>query len=381
MRIPMFFAVVALFALPAAAEDVCAMGKVGSLRICQKSCNDGDMEACTTLGILLYEGRDGAAIDTTRAVTYWRRACQLSNFLACARLGRAEATGVGTAKNLGSARRYLQQACDAGESVACAWYGGMLLDPAGGVPADPERAKALFEANCTGDIKAGCVPLGLLYERGFKGRIVADPARALSYFMESCTATEVEGCAHAGRLHLEGRGTPKDPAAAVGLFQRACGMNDPRSCTELGKLHRDGLAGVDVDGDRARALFDDACRKGEQHACVQLGWMHLYGRQGLNEDPLAAFSRFNAACEAGEASGCSSAGWMLAVKVEKRKFNPKASPKERAAFAKNKTLLEMRRQLPANKGQGLALVQRGCSGGDTKGCERMKTVGQWAVDE
>lgn len=354
--------VVASFALPALAEEVCEPGKVGAFRICQAQCNDGDQAACTTLGVMLFHGTDGASANPPRAASLWDKACKLTDVDACAWLGYARMTGRGLPKNTASAQRTLHETCSAGLPRACVWLGLLHLGTVGGVPPNPQKAKQLFEAACEGPVLDGCVPLGRMYESGAKGIVEKDPGRSMSLYMKVCQGSDVRGCPDAGRLHLHGIGTRKDPRTALGLFQKGCALKDPRSCTELGKVYRDGNeeAGVEADVDRARATFSEACSAQEQLACVQLGWLHYRGAAGIPTDQMGAMGLFTRACEAGEPEGCTAAGWALG----------RSSTKKELA---DQNLRKVRRDDTGAR----VFLQRGCGGAHARACELLTTFGQW----
>ncbi|HWM87626.1 MAG TPA: tetratricopeptide repeat protein, partial [Kofleriaceae bacterium] len=109
--------------------------------------------------------------------------------------------------------------CDEGKLESCRAL-GVIHAEGTGVPADPARARALYEKACTGKLAKACNNLGLIYASGIG--VAADPARAATLYRTACDGGDPLGCRNLGLMLVEGRGVPADPAAAAALFEKSC---------------------------------------------------------------------------------------------------------------------------------------------------------------
>lgn len=104
-------------------------------------------------------------------------------------LGAAAGATSSAAQN--STERLYQQACDAGDMIACNVF-GLMYEAGEDVPANAARAASLYERACEGGEPVGCTNVGILSEAG-RG-VERDLARAAGFYRVACEAGEQLGC-------------------------------------------------------------------------------------------------------------------------------------------------------------------------------------------
>jgi hypothetical protein len=154
--------------------------------IYRASCGNGDLEACTSLALLLQKLGAAAAdveglLDSSCAAGV-PRGCYYKGF---------RALGEGRSK---SRRRkaivYFEKACDLGELQGCVYAGGAFEDGKD-VAADAPKALLLFEKGCEGGVARACLGASRLLRRVGPQRDIKKAERLLE---EVCSSGEVAGC-------------------------------------------------------------------------------------------------------------------------------------------------------------------------------------------
>jgi hypothetical protein len=87
--------------------------------------------------------------------------------------------------------RLYQEACDAGDLVACNVF-GVMLELGDGVSQDIPRAVLFYQRACEGGELVGCTNLGVLYEGGIG--VPMDVALARGLYRTACEGGETLGC-------------------------------------------------------------------------------------------------------------------------------------------------------------------------------------------
>jgi TPR repeat protein len=228
-----------------------------ALLYASKACIRRDPGGCTALGIQALTGR-GTPEDPDRAERLFAyacsrgegRACALSawsrlsrrdqaprvrrllsaqcteeRYWGCAGLGLLLETGMGGARDVGSALSAYLRGCDSGDPSACV-FGGVLIEENSAVHDHRRRARALFETGCAAPVGEPCWVE------------VASPALWSAHF----------------------RGEA--------LERRSCGGFEARAlaCYNAALGYERGVGGA-VDGQRAQELLDESCAQGFEHAC------------------------------------------------------------------------------------------------------------------
>jgi len=82
-------------------------------------CDKGDAEACNAVGMAYDEGTHQFPLDNYKALTYYRKSCDLGLGVGCFNLGIMYANGEGTSRDRHQALRFLEKGCNKGFSNAC----------------------------------------------------------------------------------------------------------------------------------------------------------------------------------------------------------------------------------------------------------------------
>lgn len=91
--------------------------------ILETACDGDEPSACSYLGLLHVEGLNGVAYNVfnqTKGARYYEKACRLGEPRGCYHMSQLHRSGTGVIQNDKKADSYLRQACDSGDTVACA---------------------------------------------------------------------------------------------------------------------------------------------------------------------------------------------------------------------------------------------------------------------
>lgn len=194
-----------------------------------------------------------------------RKGCDEGDLDACTKLGVGLTEGLPAQRDLPKAREVHGKACDGGKLASCVHLGFLHLRGLGGAQSEPE-AEALFTKACDAGTMAGCGHLGRLR---YINRRYAD---ALALFEKACQGGDFPGCNGLGELTKEGLGTKTkkpDPEKAKDLFQMACDGGDMAGCANVGEMYMKGEGGMQSN-DRAREALKKACDADIAVACMNL---------------------------------------------------------------------------------------------------------------
>ncbi len=228
----------------------------------------------------LYERGEGVVKDQTRAAALYARgielrtaSCERGDAWACARMGYSlREGGLGLKSDSTRALTFFERACDLGNDDACR-TAAAIYDSSAVAPRNPERAKALFARAKT-----------LLAQHCDEGNVQAcayvDTPRA-NY--KACDLGDPSGCWRLGRDYVpEHDGSTRDVSRAVYFFLKGCDLGDGSLCMSVADLYAEGRW-LRADAPRAAALHEKACALGEGEGCARAGQMYLTGR-GVPKD-------------------------------------------------------------------------------------------------
>lgn len=221
-------------------------------------CAEGDGAACTALA---------RAHDDDLVLL--RQACDLGDADGCYRL----ALKLGNTKEGAAA---YEQACDAGNPLACTNLGWMMQNGEG-MRVDLAGAFRLYQRGCDGTAcgmhnDLGCVNLGRLYRDGIG--VKEDAQRAVTLFRDVCERGAGESphaCSLAGTTGLFGKNIEHDVPRSLALLEKGCNGGDAWGCFNLGALYETADGGVQKDIARAAGYYRRACDGGDAEACQRLG--------------------------------------------------------------------------------------------------------------
>lgn len=346
------------------------------IEVLRTACNGGNSRACGALGsALAFPPRASLKRDLKQAVSYLQKGCAADP---------KQCTDLGVGKELGwdgindDALSYYQRACDAGEGIACAY--ASVASAHGTDPSSVRRTSdfktksvTLLTPLCAAKDGAACAALGVVSD---------SEVEAVKSFRAACDAGDALGCNNLGRANVEGRGgVTVSPKLAMDLFKKACDGGEVAGCNNMGALqanlpavHRVGPRGADVYkfyctgafsagcagwGTRmnlwlggsqslsdAVSSFDRACESGLLVACVNQGAMLLVG-EGAGRDRLRAHDLFTKACDGGDPGGCGESATLF---------------------------LQDRVQQARDDRKGFTLMQKACVGGELDACGNVYTL-------
>jgi uncharacterized protein len=183
--------------------------------------------ACNNLGTMsIDQDHDGA-------VAAFTAGCDAndgsSSAWCCYKLGLIHEEGHGTPADPATALSFFRRACAMSQPDAC--YLLALSEMEAGDPSKDASAVGFLRRACDGKHGGACNNLGLMYATG-RG-ISRDGARAVEYVQEACVLGVLEGCANAGQRYLVGDGVAKDVDRGTALIDRACRGGLAEACKLL----------------------------------------------------------------------------------------------------------------------------------------------------
>ncbi|MCG8419647.1 MAG: serine/threonine-protein kinase [Proteobacteria bacterium] len=312
------------------------------IETCESKCQNGMERACGWLGMAYEYGR-GIEIDLSKALDYYKRACdpssanQVDDVAACIGLGWMHEFGKGTPMDALTASDYYQRSCSQSSAIACIHMG--FLYYTGRIPTDKPLTKTFFDKACPGKDDAGiqtCIA-DFLQQRCSE----RDPRschRLASYAPEdtarreaheqACSLDEKQSCTvvalanaqeNPSRSHKE-LGQLCDggeltaclqyarndrtilPKQRVELLTKACTNNLPQACYDLANLYTRGRP-IRKDSKEALRLLRKSCRLNLGAACFELGKSYENGRLG-EKDKDESLHWYKRSCELDDEMCC-----------------------------------------------------------------------------
>lgn len=234
-------------------------------------------------------------------------------------LGRLGAAHLLAGRDPAQAFIYLNRAALMGDSRALAWLGELYLKGQAALPADPQRAEALFRRSISvnGPINpAGQNNLGLLYEIGWAGGTTENPSpnleKAASLYRQAAT-----GCLenidrscfppallNFARMRAFGLGGEKaDVASAVEMLDTAARHDYSTALALKGYLAERGLGGVTCDAEGAVRNYRIAAAQSDSYGQALLGQAYERGTGKTRIDIAAAASNYRQSAADGNPYG------------------------------------------------------------------------------
>lgn len=238
-------------------------------------------------------------------------------------------------KDWPTALKELGPLAQAGDTVAQARLGHMLLNGTGTAKDVAQAVKLLTEAAEKGDSLAQNT-LGGLYFHGLG--VTKDPARALILFSRAADQGQPNALNNLGQLYFTGNGVAKNEAKGLDYLRKAADMGISASWESLGIAYWHGR-GVDKDHAAAVPWLKKAAERGHMVAQNLYG-AALWTGDGIAQDRAEALKWFERSGMQGDAASL--------LNVAHAKFNGLATAKD-VEQAYYYYLLAERQAKPAEK--------------------------------
>ncbi len=186
----------------------------------------------------------------------------------------------------------------------------------------------------------GCFLLGLELKNKGSG-----DKEALAAYEQACDAGNALACTNLGWMMQNGRGARADLQAALRLYKHgcdgsSCAVPNNLGCLNLGRMIRDGI-GVSADHPRALRIFRDVCGRtplsgddedaGNIVRACSLAGTESIFGKGLIHDVPDGLALLEKGCAGGDAFGCFNLGVVYELGNEVNRDNARAAKYYRKA--------------------------------------------------
>ena len=261
----------------------------------KKACDFQDGDVCNKLGDMYHTGKN-VSLDYENAVEYYTKACELESGAGCNNLAFMLNRGLGIEKNNWSALKLYKKACKYGEIEACYNIGSMYYHGEG-TKRNYYTAAKYFKKSCNRGVGAGCNDLAFMYENG--KYLKRDLSEAISLYREACDLGEASGCNNVAYIYEK----RNNDVTARGFYSKACDLGDIPSCNRLESVLGNKIRAIKGEVDLKEA--QNACRVSTQGGtmCYRVG---LYYEE--HDEHEKARDYFEKACNRGQSQSCKHLG-------------------------------------------------------------------------
>jgi TPR repeat protein len=203
--------------------------------IIDAACDKGVDDGCRLKAHrLLYESNDAASQAT--AIPLLERACAAKSAWGCSGLTDAYENGWGVAKDHGKAMDYAATGCTQGRGdrlVVCRQHGMYLT-----YSQDKTQINAgeqYLNTACMANDSGACAWLGRLGLRDKQGATTT-MEEGLYYERRACDLENTDGCNELGLAYAIGNGINPDAPVAVALYDRSCKLGSQEGCDAAADL-------------------------------------------------------------------------------------------------------------------------------------------------
>jgi TPR repeat protein len=263
---------VGVFALTIASAHFSARSQSADLVLCDRVAADptdpdkpADVKGTT----------DVAPSDVAIAIRYCRAASATSR-RAMYQLGRAYAAGQQIPEAIGAYRR----AVDKGSTTAMVEL-GVLLATGSGTSKDEGLARKLFERAAELGNPRGIINLAAL------GGTPSDPVKARGLLARMAERNSAEAQYQLGLMIAEGIGGPQDDIAARALFEKAAAQDHPGALERMGAFLQSGRGGP-RDASASKTYYERAVALGNEDAKAALKSERCFGELRSKSGELVA---------------------------------------------------------------------------------------------
>ncbi|MCP4548468.1 MAG: hypothetical protein GY835_18580 [bacterium] len=381
----------------------------------ENACEAGHPAACWRLGKHYPK-------TSLHAAQFFETSCLGGDRRGCRYLGSSYEDGEGIARDYAAAGRFFLKACDHGEWWSC-WRRGRLIEK-GHVDGTDEERLLMLRLGCTGSVGEACRDLGKAdFDRAKRADDKRGMKEAFALFDQACELDNYDACKIA--LYLHGKYDLAPPREAGAYAASVCELmpivSSNRSSNPYTEVAKTCLAGASWLSDkkrdygRAGKLLKRGCDNRNAEACLRAAKAILNGGDGRTD----AYDLLERGCNFGNVEACGSAADLLARKKGKESSSERFEMLEKACKLGDKMSCKRRVELffdtsrqtycscevvqaarnfclqdgdlrsctfvgycnsidyyrcregnreNADKQAGLAYLERGCDGGDLRGC-------------
>ncbi|MBR1648608.1 MAG: sel1 repeat family protein [Alphaproteobacteria bacterium] len=200
--------------------------------------NDGDIEACLTLGYMYLDGEQGLERDDEKALMYYSMAAEKKDKIALNNLGSLYYNGIGTKKDVVKAAQLFEEAAALGNNEAAVNLAFVYLTNSS-FSGDQERAAhrsrvvRLFNQAAEGGNATAQYMMGMIYYNGFG--LNKNDDKAFQY-LKKAAAQYDEAQYQLALRYMNAEGTPRNYGNAVNNLIRAAKQGHIPSMLWLGDI-------------------------------------------------------------------------------------------------------------------------------------------------
>ncbi len=285
-------------------RDGIAVNQSKATKLYRQGCDGGVARACFGLAANYNYGR-GVTPDKEKSAEILARGCDLGDADSCTDLGYFYENGTGVAQSDVNAADYYRRACDAGNALGCNNL-GYRYQSGKGVAQNEAEAATLYRKACDGGAGLGCGNLGFLYSNGVG--VDLNDAESVKFYRKGCEMNDASSCGNLGFMVSSGRGAAQNDVEAADFYRRGCEGGHKFSCAHYA-VALDNAKGVANDPAGAVRNYTIGCENGFPFACTNLGFMYQGGR-GVPVNNAESLRLYRLGCDGGESYGCNNLGYM-----------------------------------------------------------------------
>lgn len=205
---------------------------------------EGDAAAQTLIGEIYSRGL-GVRRDLGMAIEWYGKAAEQKTPEAMFQLAMVLHDGGEAFGDRTRAAVLLEEAADAGHSLAQFNFAQMLVDRDASLPGQ-ERAAAYYEKAASAGLADAQYAMAEIYRQGFAGRL-PDPVEGRRWLALAAAQNHDTAQIELGTMMVEGEGGARDEKAGFAWLMRAAAAGNAAAQNRVAKLYR---AGIGVEPDR-----------------------------------------------------------------------------------------------------------------------------------
>ncbi len=224
---------------------------------------EGDVDACLTLGYMYLYGENGVARDPERAFKYYSMAAAQEDKIAVNNLGSLYYSGIGTEKSVAKAVQMFDKAAKLGNGEAAINLAFIYLTSSNVNSSKNRIVELLQQAADGGNITAQYM-IGYSYYRGF---VVPKNFKKAFDLMKMAAVSYDEAQYELAQRYINAEGTPRNYGNAVKYLSEAAHQGNVKAMMDLGNILAAGTS----------------YQKNEYQAYIWFNIASVYGIEGAAE--------------------------------------------------------------------------------------------------